>query len=212
MGALRCECFPCGPIETNFYVLWDPNTFCSVLVDAPPESFSAYENFSRRQPNKPQAMLLTHGHWDHMAEAAKFQKTLPLPVYVGAGDADWVRHPEIMGDYVFGNVEIFPCEADMLLSDGAQLKFLNHNWLVRTVAGHTPGGLVYAIPGEDIAFTGDSIFRGSVGRSDLPGGDGNLLVAQLRDRMRSFSPKMRLYPGHGPATTVGNEMDGNPFL
>jgi glyoxylase-like metal-dependent hydrolase (beta-lactamase superfamily II) len=105
-----------------------------------------------------------------------------------------------------------PCEPDVLLFDMQIVHILDCDILVRSVSGHTPGGIVYAIPSESIAFTGDSLFRNSIGRSDLPGGNGAQLIEHLRTRVLVLPQQMIIFPGHGKSSTIGDEQTQNPYL
>jgi glyoxylase-like metal-dependent hydrolase (beta-lactamase superfamily II) len=209
---MRKECFVCGPLANNAYLLWDGGTGRGVLIDAPFGSFATCGEFLKKNSIRLDALLLTHGHWDHMAEAATFQREFSLAVYAGEGDGVYFDRPELMATYLPPGMGISPCHPDRPLVDGNRLQLLGEDWLVRAVAGHTPGGLVFVLPSQGWAFCGDSIFRGTVGRSDLPGGDGKLLIQQLRGRVLSLGDSTQLFPGHGESTTVGRERVSNPHL
>ncbi|MDR2664157.1 MAG: MBL fold metallo-hydrolase [Puniceicoccales bacterium] len=209
---MECHRFLCGPIGNNSYLVLDPASGGSVLIDGPIGVCAAYEEFSQKRPNGPVALLLTHGHWDHMAEAAQFQKKFSVPVYAHGADLALFRKPAIMSSFSAPGLEIPPCEPDFLLGDGQRLPFLGKEWIVRAVAGHSPGGVAYYLPAEGWLFSGDSLFHHTIGRSDLPGGDGELLVAELRSRILTLPPHTRVFPGHGAETTVEEETLHNPHL
>ncbi|MDR0678824.1 MAG: MBL fold metallo-hydrolase [Puniceicoccales bacterium] len=209
---MECHRFLCGPIANNGYLVLDPSSGDSVLIDGPVGICAAYEKFSQERPNRPVALLLTHGHWDHVAEAAQFQKKFSVPVYAHGGDLLLLQNPAAMSSFSVPGLEISPCEPDFLLTDGQRLALAGGEWIVRAIAGHTPGGVAYHLPAEGWLFSGDSLFRHAVGRSDLPGGDGLRLVAELRSRILTLPPTTRVLPGHGAETTVQEEILHNPFL
>ncbi|MDR0340330.1 MAG: MBL fold metallo-hydrolase [Puniceicoccales bacterium] len=209
---MECHHFLCGPIGNNGYLVLDPTGCDSVLIDGPVGICAAYEKFSRERPNRPVALLLTHGHWDHMAEAAQFQKKFSVPVYAHGGDLALLQNPATMNSFAVPGLKILPCKPDFLLTDGQRLSLVGGEWIVRAIAGHTLGGVAYYLPTEGWLFSGDSLFRHTVGRSDLPGGDGLRLVEELRSRVLTLPPDTRVLPGHGAETTVQEEILHNPFL
>jgi glyoxylase-like metal-dependent hydrolase (beta-lactamase superfamily II) len=206
MDGFVCECFPCGPIATNLYILLNRKTRESVIIEAPIGAVEVYEQFSKHYKNDLRAVLLTHSHWDHMASAAIFKERFCVPVHIGHGDDEWLRNPPI------SSADVLPCEPDAILADMQMLNFLDVGWNVRVVSGHTPGGVIYAIPSENIVFTGDSLFRRSIGRSDLPGGDGEKLIEHLKKRVLVLPRTMVVYPGHGNSSTIGEELEQNPYF
>jgi glyoxylase-like metal-dependent hydrolase (beta-lactamase superfamily II) len=202
--------FICGPIANNCYLAVRDGE--SVLVDAPIGSMASYEKFTETSANELRGLLLTHGHWDHMAEAALFQKKYSVPVYANEGDLPMLLNPDAMRSYSVPAVEILPCRPDVAVCDGDKLQLLGSEWIVRSVAGHTPGGVVYGVEDEKLLFSGDSLFRGTVGRSDLPGGNGELLIEQLLERVMSLPDWVNVLPGHGHTTTIGEERRHNGHL
>jgi glyoxylase-like metal-dependent hydrolase (beta-lactamase superfamily II) len=209
---MKCKRLLCGPIGNNCYLIQDQQSSHSILIDAAVESMAVYEEFSKANPNELKAILLTHGHWDHMAEAVKFQEKFSIPIYAHGADANAIRNPSSMRAYAIPGLEILPCNPDILLEDGEHLQLLGRDWFVRAVAGHTPGGLVFYLVSEGWLFSGDSLFRGSVGRSDFPGGNGRLLIEQLKSRVLTFPEATMVFPGHGATTTIGEEKANNPHL
>jgi glyoxylase-like metal-dependent hydrolase (beta-lactamase superfamily II) len=205
------ERFVCGPLDNNVYLVHSGTTGGAVLIDASFGSFAAHREFSKKCPHRLEALLLTHGHWDHMAEAVRFAEMYSIPVLLGAGDREFVRHPT-MGRHSIPGLRLFPCEPTQLLANGDELNFLGHVWRAIAVAGHTPGGIAYYLPSMAWVFSGDTLFRGAIGRSDLPGGDGPLLLRHIRSRLLPLDDSVRVFPGHGASTTIGGERVGNPYL
>lgn len=201
--------FLVGPVETNSYVVcsggacWviDPGMAPAALVD-----------FLRRERIVPCGVLLTHGHCDHIGGAGEVKEAFPgAAVCCPAGDAD------MLGDAVrnlsapFGLSVSCP-PADVLIEAGQELTLGGTRWQVLDTAGHTPGGVSFYCPGEAVVFTGDALFAGSIGRTDIPGADGAQLVRNIRQHLLTLPVQTKVYPGHGPPTTVGEERQLNPFL
>ena len=209
---MKWECFVCGTIRNNCYVVWNDSTMEAVSIDAPIGSRSVLGEFLKKSHVKLSAVLLTHGHWDHIAEAAILKEEFGVPLHGHDGDLPMFLNPDAMASYAVPGVAIRPCKPDVSVKDGDMLHLLGIEWVVRSVAGHTPGGVVYYLPSENLLFSGDSLFHGSVGRSDLPGGDGKLLIEQLKSRLLTLPKNVKVLPGHGTQTTIGNELLSNPYL
>jgi glyoxylase-like metal-dependent hydrolase (beta-lactamase superfamily II) len=210
MGTLSFEKFVCGPLSNNVYLVHDSLTGGAVLIDASPGSFSAHGNFLKKFPHRLEALLITHGHWDHTAEASLFAKAYSIPVLIGDGDSDLLCNPS--GAQIFPGLQILSCEPTRQLRHGESFSFLGRRWQAIAIAGHTPGGIAYFLSEEALLFSGDTLFRGTVGRSDLPGGDGKLLLNHIRSRLMPLDNGTAVLPGHGGATTIGRERAENPYL
>jgi glyoxylase-like metal-dependent hydrolase (beta-lactamase superfamily II) len=182
----------------------------SVLIDAAPGSFDEYVKFSRSNPNHLEAILLTHGHWDHFLDAPRFQSE-GVPVYVSAFDGAWIKQPEYVRDFVPGELEGIPCTANFYLSHDDSLDLIGSTWQVLGIGGHTPGGLAYYLPAMHWVFTGDSLFAGTIGRTDLPGGNHAQLVREIQGRLLSLPRETQVFPGHGSNSTIGREIEENPY-
>lgn len=211
-GGLLIRRLICGPIRTCVYLIQlARDASKAVVVDAAPGSFSAIRTLQSQEGFKISAILITHGHWDHMADAALFQQE-GVPVWGSADDLDLIARPDISHSYAARRVQVLSCYPDFLLHDGMTADFLAMEWRIFQVMGHTPGGLIYFLPAVGVGFTGDSIFQGTIGRSDFPYGDGERLVADLRRTVLTWPDSVLLFPGHGDSTTVGHERAQNPFL
>lgn len=200
-----------GPVETNTYLVADPETGCAVVVDPAWDGQMILDEASRRGWCI-EALWLTHAHFDHLGGAAEVAAGSPsglqlalhpgdLPLWKAKGGAPW-----------FG-IQIEPApEPTILLQHGQRLKVGGYEFIAHHTPGHTPGHVVYECPAEGIAFCGDLIFKGGIGRTDLPGGDLNTLLKSIHDQILTLPEPMRLLSGHGPETTVGEEREFNPFL
>lgn len=202
---MNIEIFPLGPIETNAYLL--SNKGDAILIDAPHQ---AWETMKKRNLNL-QGLILTHGHWDHIADAGMFQEK-GIPIYAHKGDQGWIEDPSLMNAMLPPQYHFKGIKIDHFVKHGDILKFLGLDFEVRHVPGHAPGNILLYNDLKRIAFVGDVIFAGSVGRYDLPGGDADVLRESIKKQIYSLPDDTVLYSGHGNSTTVGKEKSSNPFV
>lgn len=154
-------------------------------------------------------IVLTHGHLDHIGGVDWVKGWSGAPVSVHEADADYLTSPALNGSLYFGTrVQASP--ADRLLRDGDEVEAGNLRLRVIHTPGHSPGGVCLYRPGH--LFAGDTLFAGSIGRTDLPGGDYHTLIQSIQGRLLTLPPETVVYPGHGPSTTIGDEKAYNPFL
>ena len=208
MSEPSITCLPVGPLEMNAYLLAAPAVGEAFLVDPgdEPERLLAAVEASGCTLR---ALLCTHAHFDHVGAAAAVQERWDLPLLCHPDDTPLVAHmPRIQESYGFPASAVPHVEA--ALRDGQQLTLGGTTLTVRHVPGHSPGHVMFAWDGA--ALVGDCIFAGSVGRTDLPGGSFPQLETSIRRHIYTLPDATRLYPGHGPATTVGRERTGNPFV
>lgn len=198
------KAFRMDPLGVNSYLAWVRDGR-AVVIDCGGRPGLVLEEIGARGLTLT-AVLLTHLHYDHVLGVARLTRATGAPVFASAADAVIVssgesggRHPAVPA---FHFEDIAP----------GRTQFLGEPCLVLPVPGHTPGHLVYFFPKSLVAFTGDALFRGSVGRTDGPGGDGPGLLAAIRERLLTLPDAVELFPGHGPSTTVGREKAENPFF
>jgi hydroxyacylglutathione hydrolase len=201
---------PLGPLQTNCYVLWNAQKKC-LIVDPGAEG-EKLVSWLNENNLKPVAILLTHAHFDHIGAVDTVRDTYKIPVYIDEKESDWLSDPGLNGSGLFGMGKIEAAPADRIITSENTVNIDDFTLRVFRTPGHSPGSLSYYVQSEGIVFAGDTLFMGSIGRSDLPGGNHQELLSSIHDHLLTLPEETEVLPGHGPATSVGNEMDGNPFL
>lgn len=197
-----------GPLAVNAYIVAHRGTGKAAVVDPGDDGPALLAELSGRGLAA-ESILLTHGHFDHVGGVRFLKERTGATVYVHADDAERMRTARRQG-LLFGLSVDDPPPPDVLLADGDRIALGDGAFEVAHTPGHTPGCVSF-IAGP-MAFTGDLIFAGSIGRTDLPGGDHDALIASVRERIFTLPDGTVLFPGHGPATTVGEERQTNPFF
>ena len=202
-----------GPLCANAYLVKDEGSQEGVVIDPGAEGLRIVER-CRQEGLEPRHIVDTHGHVDHVGANRALKEAFPdAQLCIGAGDASMLTDAVASLAVLFGGAECGP-PADALLEDGQELQFGSSVLEVVATPGHTPGGICLRgdRAGEPQLFCGDLVFRGGVGRTDLPGGDAGQLMASIRRRVLTLPDRTVLWPGHGEPTTVGQERQYNPFL
>ncbi|WP_029898552.1 MBL fold metallo-hydrolase [Desulfohalovibrio reitneri] len=200
--------FVLGPLETNCYVLADRDTGRALVIDPGLEP-GEVAAFLARFHYYAEAVLLTHLHADHVAGAAELARETGAEVLGPEADRFLLDRPEGGGGYE----DIPPTEPFEMRGIGpGRLTLAGQPVLALPVPGHTPGSLCYFFPALESVFTGDCLFRGTVGHTRGPGGDAQGLLDAIRARLLTLPPETEVFPGHGPATTISRERAGNPFF
>lgn len=196
----------CGGLaDTNAYVVEFGNH--RLAIDAP----EGFLNFLQKKKIKPDSLLLTHGHWDHIWDAADIADWAGCPVYYHPDTAFLCLEPDSM--LAFGLPQrLRPVRATQLLEEPGPVPTAWSGAKLLLVPGHCPGSLCLYLPSQLQLFGGDVLFADGVGRWDLPGGDRDLLLSGIRKKILTLPEKTLVYPGHGPTTTVAREKSSNPFL
>jgi hydroxyacylglutathione hydrolase len=195
--------FTGGALGTNAYLLACPEG--NLLVDAPEGSAAAF----RETPVS--LLLLTHGHFDHVWDAAEIVRTHRCRVAMHPETEAMLADRELFRRFGI-DLEVEPVAADHRLLEGGDQSLLGRSFGVFEVPGHGPGSLCRHDPSAGTVYGGDVLFAGGVGRWDLPGGDRDLLLTGIRRKLLPLPPETVVYPGHGPSTTIGHEIRENPFL
>lgn len=200
----------------NTYLLWNAASGNAAVVD--PGMMNEKEcmhllDFIKNNSLQLQYILLTHAHVDHTLGIDFLCENYPgLPVVAHKDDAPLGQMRPQQAQMFHLPVRPAPLSIDRFISDGETLKLGNENITVITTPGHSPGGVCYYVPTSAFVLTGDTLFQGSIGRTDLPGGNHRQLIDSIRRQLLSLPPDTVVYPGHGPATTIGREKASNPYL
>jgi glyoxylase-like metal-dependent hydrolase (beta-lactamase superfamily II) len=205
--------FESGTFLTIGYLVADEVTREAIVIDAPQGSARAIVQTAKDNGFRINALINTHGHWDHTADNHHLQQALmpqKLPILIHREDEHWLNGRSIKLLQI--PFEFIPSTAEGHLEDGQVLGVGDLRFIVLFTPGHTTGGICLYEPIEKILFTGDTLFAGSIGRTDLPGGSEQLLIKCIASKLLVLGDDVVVYPGHGPSTTIGEERVSNPFL
>ena len=199
-----------GLVRTNCYIVYTEDTKKAVIIDPAADSRRIMGELSALGVT-PEAVLLTHGHFDHMLAADSLRNDYHIPVCVHKADAELLRHPNLNCSEQFLHMA-YAISADEELEDGQNLRFLDGALTVISTPGHTEGSCCYYAKSENILFSGDTLFQGSVGRTDLPTGRAAQLTNSIREKLFVLSEDTLVLSGHGDQTTIGEEKQYNPYV
>ena len=202
----KISCQVVGMLEGNCYLVKSSEDRIGVVIDPGDEADRLGDELEAAGLD-PKAILLTHGHIDHTNAAAALRERFKAAVVCHRLDAPMVRGEQ--GGSLFGLARN-PCEVDREVAGGEVVEAGGLRFTVLHTPGHTRGSVCYALDG--VLFSGDTLFAGSIGRTDLPGGSDHDMYRSLHERIAQLDEGMVVYPGHGPSTTVGEEKRSNPFL
>ena len=195
--------FTGGVLDTNCFLYKAPGG--NILFDAPQEADRAFSQ------ERVDLLLLTHGHFDHVADAAAIIRRHGCKVAFHADTVPMLQDPDFFRRWGY-ELEVEPVTADFLLDEVDSVDLLGVDTRIFFIPGHCPGSLCFYLPEEKALVGGDVLFRDGVGRWDLPGGNREVLFDGIRRKLLPLDDAVTVLPGHGPATTIGRERTSNPFL
>jgi glyoxylase-like metal-dependent hydrolase (beta-lactamase superfamily II) len=208
---LKAAVVPVTPFAQNCSVVWCDRTGAGAVID-PGGDLEQILAAVRENGVRLERILLTHAHIDHAGGTAELARSLQLPIEgPHRGDQFWIDGlAEQARMFGFGRVERF--EPDRWLDEGDRVQVGEIEFEVHHCPGHTPGHVIFYSPADRIAFVGDVLFAGSIGRTDFPGGDYDTLIRAIRGKLFPLGDDVRFVPGHGPMSTFGEERRSNPFV
>ncbi|RKX28977.1 MAG: MBL fold metallo-hydrolase [Candidatus Zixiibacteriota bacterium] len=207
---MKLQTLVVGLFEVNCFLYWDESTGDGVVIDPGDEGERIIEAVERAG-FVPQAILLTHGHGDHIVAVGEIKEKFQIPIYIGAGEEKLLANPSANVSALIGHPIVAP-PPDYLVTDEQMLTFGSFTLRVLSTPGHTPAGVCYLDETEGRLFCGDTLFYGSIGRTDFPGSSHEQLINSIKTKILTLPDSIVCYPGHGPETTVGGERVNNPFL
>lgn len=201
---------PLGIMQTNCYIIENPEGTC--LIFDPGSEGKKLISWLNENKLKPIAILLTHAHFDHIGAVDEVREFFNIPVYLHKNEKNWPADPMLNGSYHFtkGHTHVKP--ADYLLTGEEKMKLESFEFTIYETPGHSPGSVSYYFENEGVVVAGDALFKGSIGRTDLVEGNHSQLLNSIHDKLLTLPEETIVMPGHGPTTTIDEEMESNPFL
>lgn len=206
---MRIESMVLGQVGTNCYLAINDKTKETIIVD-PADRLDKISQKVEEMKLLPVAILLTHGHFDHNMATDGVSEKYHIPIYISEKEKQTLKDPELNLSPMIGESRVF--NADHFVKDGQEIELAGMKAIVLATPGHTPGGACYYFPEEQAVFSGDTLFNGSVGRSDFKGGSASALIQSIQNKLMKLPGDVNVYPGHMGITTIETEKKSNPFL
>ena len=204
------EILPVGMLQCNCSIFGDEKSREAIVVD-PGDNIDDIVAILTRHSLKVKAIVITHAHIDHIGGAAKLKTLTAAPVYMNANDQDLYNHLDVQASWL-GMDSPTRTSIDTDAREGGTLDLGGAKFHILDTPGHTQGSISLWIPAENKLIAGDTLFRDSIGRTDLPGGDGQQILRSIHTKLLVLPEDATVVPGHGPNTTIGREKERNPFL
>ena len=205
---MKLKIMAVGPLEENCYIIYDETTREACFVDPGAEEARLIA-FIEKEGLTPRFIVNTHGHWDHIGAVQALKEKYDIPFYLHAADAEWFQEPLCS---LFGESKADRIAVDKTIDDGDTLTLAGETIRVIHTPGHTKGGCVFWCEAGDVAFTGDTLFKGTVGRTDFPGGSYEAILESVQTKLAPLSDSCIVYPGHGPKSNMAWERAHNPYM
>ena len=204
------EILPVGRLQCNCSIFGDEQSHEAIVID-PGDDLEDIHALLDKHSLKVKAIVITHAHIDHVAGAAKLKAETGAPVYMNEQDTMLLDMLDVQAGWL-GMETPERTEIDTPANDGTVLRLGTAEFQIRETPGHTQGSVCVWIPQENKLIAGDTLFRDSIGRTDLPGGDGRKILLSIKNQLWDLPADATVFPGHGLKTTIGREKDRNPFL
>ncbi|MCS7071685.1 MAG: MBL fold metallo-hydrolase [Anaerolinea sp.] len=208
---IRIKRFTLGLVETNAYLIGDTNTGLAVIID-PVDDAPRLHRAAQEQGWRIALILATHAHFDHVLASKALKALTDAPFRLHRAEQVWLDSLPDQGLRWFSRPFPEAAQADSYIEDGEVIQIGAISLLALLTPGHSPGHLAFLCAEEKIVFSGDALFAGSIGRTDLPLADHAQLIRSIQTRLLSLDDSVRVLPGHGPETTIGQERRSNPWL
>ena len=206
---MKIEQYCVGEVATNCYFVINDETKEMLIID-PGDFAQMLAEKIKQKGLKPQAILLTHGHFDHAMAAEELAEIFHIKVYAHESEKNTLEQPQLNVSAMIGKRDSY--HADVYVKEGEILKLANMELKVLHTPGHTEGGCCYYLEKEQVVFSGDTLFCQSVGRTDFPGGSMSQIVRSIKEKLMVLPDVTKVYPGHMDITTIGKERAYNPFI
>lgn len=208
MNNLKIEKLVLGAVQTNCYLAVNADSRDALIID-PADKAKNISQKIQELKIRPVGILLTHGHFDHIGAALELKKEFQIPIFAQEQEKVILEDPNLNLSSMFGLP--FQIEADIYLKDQEELELAGFHIKVLHTPGHTKGGICYYLPQELVMFSGDTLFRESVGRTDFPTGSASVLRDSVKRLLTSLPENTIVYPGHDMKTDIAHERRNNPF-
>jgi glyoxylase-like metal-dependent hydrolase (beta-lactamase superfamily II) len=204
------EILPVGALQCNCSIFGDEQTREAIVID-PGDEIEQIQQILERHQLSVKAIVITHAHIDHIGGAAKLKKLTGAPVYMNENDVELRDQLDMQAGWL-GVAPPEKPEIDVAIRDGDTVELNGNTFQVLHTPGHTQGSISLYLPGENKLIAGDTLFRDSIGRTDLPGGNGRQILVSIREKLLTLDDEVVVIPGHGQETTIGREREHNYFL
>ncbi len=209
MNDFRIKTLVLGPLQTNSYVIYNNKSKEAIVVDPAAEAEKII-NFLKEYDLVCRAIMLTHGHFDHILGVKDLKEATGAHVYAHEEEVDLLENPNLNASSQVG--QAYTVKVDVTLKDEQILDLIGQKIKVIHTPGHTAGGVCYLFEEENVLISGDTLFQASIGRSDFPTGNGRVLIDSIRTKLMVLDENIDVYPGHGNPTSIGYEKRHNQFI